>query len=230
MFAGRLNVAGSNNVFLGMMAGYTELGSNKLYIANNKRTPLIYGQFSAVASRNKLGIGTKVVGAGDAIKVWNGARLSKGGVWTNASSRALKKNIHNLKASEAELALDQLTPVRYRYKNSPDEEYVGFIAEDVPELVAMKDRRSLAAMDIVAVLTKVTKAQKVQLSTQKEQLSDQKAQIAELQEKSETVALLEAENAKLSARQTALEGKLEMLVRASAAGSLAMAESSQLPQ
>jgi hypothetical protein len=32
---------------------------------------------------------------------------------------------------------------------------VGFIAEDVPELVATKDRKGLSPMDIVAVLTKV---------------------------------------------------------------------------
>jgi acetolactate synthase small subunit len=36
---------------------------------------------------------------------------------------------------------------------------VGFIAEDVPDLVATTDRKGLSAMDIVAVLTKAVKEQ-----------------------------------------------------------------------
>ncbi|MCL5773164.1 MAG: tail fiber domain-containing protein [Firmicutes bacterium] len=45
--AGVTNTTGSGNVFLGYQAGYNETGSNKLYIANNSSTPLIYGDFSA---------------------------------------------------------------------------------------------------------------------------------------------------------------------------------------
>ncbi|MEZ5573999.1 MAG: hypothetical protein R3E64_18580 [Halioglobus sp.] len=48
---------------------------------------------SATAANNKLGIGTGAVAAGDAIGIWNGAHLTTGGVWTNASSRELKDNI-----------------------------------------------------------------------------------------------------------------------------------------
>ena len=40
-----------------------------------------------------------------------------------------------------------------------DEEYLGFIAEDVPAIVATADRKSLRTMDIVAVLTKVLQEQ-----------------------------------------------------------------------
>jgi len=43
--AGYLNVTGSSNVFIGGCAGYNELGSNKLYIANNANCNLIYGDF-----------------------------------------------------------------------------------------------------------------------------------------------------------------------------------------
>ena len=163
-FAGFSNLTGSGNVFLGHSAGYAETGSNKLYITNNQTTPLLYGVFSATASANKLGIGTKTVAAGEAIKVWNGARLTTGGVWTNASSRELKDNIETLSTEDANKALAALSPVRYVYNNSPDEEYVGFIAEDVPDLVASNDRKSLSPMDIVAVLTTVTKDQKAKMA------------------------------------------------------------------
>jgi hypothetical protein len=36
---------------------------------------------------------------------------------------------------------------------------VGFIAEDVPDLVATEDRKGMSAMDVVAVLTKVVQDQ-----------------------------------------------------------------------
>jgi hypothetical protein len=55
--------------------------------------------------------------------------------------------------------LKHLNPVRYNYKNKKDEEFLGFIAEDVPDLVAMNGRKGMRAMDIVAVLTKVVQDQ-----------------------------------------------------------------------
>ena len=89
----------------------------------------------------------------------NGAYLTVGGQWTNASSRDLKQNICDLEPGDAQRALDGLTPVTYAYKADPQEHHVGFIAEDVPDLVASKDRRGLSALDIVAVLTKVVQDQ-----------------------------------------------------------------------
>lgn len=44
--AGYSNQTGSSNVFIGYQAGYNETGSNKLYIANNSTSPLIYGDFA----------------------------------------------------------------------------------------------------------------------------------------------------------------------------------------
>jgi hypothetical protein len=44
--AGYGNETGERNVFLGPLAGYSELGSDKLYIANDSTTALIYGDFS----------------------------------------------------------------------------------------------------------------------------------------------------------------------------------------
>ena len=77
----------------------------------------------------------------------------------DASSREYKNNINELNSSDAFETLEKLTPVTYFYKKEADERYVGFIAEEVPELVAMKNRKGLAAMEIVAVLTKVLKEQ-----------------------------------------------------------------------
>lgn len=75
------------------------------------------------------------------------------------SSRELKDNIRPLQADEALQALANLEPVHYSYKIAPEEESLGFIAEDVPELVATKDRKSLSPMDLVAVLARVVQEQ-----------------------------------------------------------------------
>ncbi len=89
----------------------------------------------------------------------SGANLTLAGVWTNASSRALKQDIEPITSEQARQTVRALQPVGFRYKNELDERYVGFIAEDVPELVATHDRKGLAPMDITAVLTKVVQDQ-----------------------------------------------------------------------
>ena len=128
--------------------------------------------------------------------MWNGAHLTTGGVWTNASSRELKDNIQTLSTEDANKALAALSPVRYVYKNSPDEEYVGFIAEDVPDLVASNDRKSLSPMDIVAVLTTVTKEQKAEI----EELQDRIVQLETAHE--ERMLQMEMALAELQRHQT----------------------------
>ena len=49
--------------------------------------------------------------------------------------------------------------MKFAYKADPTERHVGFVAEDVPDLVAQKDRKTLSPMDIVAVLTRVVQEQ-----------------------------------------------------------------------
>jgi hypothetical protein len=94
------------------------------------------------------------------LQIGNGAYVSAGGAWVNASSRQYKENINTLTMEEANQTLDGLSPVKYNYKTDKEDKHVGFIAEDVPDLVATKDRKGLSALDIVAVLTKVVQEQK----------------------------------------------------------------------
>jgi hypothetical protein len=59
--SGKSNLTGSKNVFIGYKAGYNELGSNKLYIANSDTiSPLIKGDFSSkqLVFNGKVGIAT----------------------------------------------------------------------------------------------------------------------------------------------------------------------------
>jgi hypothetical protein len=120
-------------------------------------TPLV-----TILSNGNVGIGT--TNPANPLQMASGARVTTGGVWTNASSREYKENIQKLSSHEALLALNKLDPVKYNYKVDKNEKHVGFIAEDVPELVATQDRKSLSSMDIVAVLTKVLQEQQKTIS------------------------------------------------------------------
>ena len=76
------------------------------------------------------------------------------------SSRELKENVAELSGKEAVEALKNLNPVKFNFKADSDKNlHLGFIAEDVPELVATSDRKTLSPMDIVAVLTQALKEQ-----------------------------------------------------------------------
>jgi hypothetical protein len=82
------------------------------------------------------------------------------GTLTQASSIALKENVTTLSGQEALAALQGLQPVKYTYKaDETKQQRLGFIAEDVPELVATAERDRLGPMDLIAVLTKAMQEQ-----------------------------------------------------------------------
>ncbi|WP_372768527.1 tail fiber domain-containing protein [Pseudoalteromonas sp.] len=122
---------------------------------------------------SSIGFGTGT-GGQHAILHENGASLSLGGTWTNASSRRLKENIHSLSFDEAYSALLGLNPVSFNYKTEPKETFIGFIAEDVPELVSYNDKQRLSTMDIVAVLTSVLKQQVKEIEKLKARIAQDK--------------------------------------------------------
>jgi hypothetical protein len=109
-----------------------------------------------------------------------GGAYCDGGSWVPGSSREYKENIAALTLLEAEEALDKLNPVKFNYKTNKEEDYIGFIAEDVPELVATKERKGVAPMDVIAVLTKVVQDQRKTAMEQQNSITELKKEIAEL--------------------------------------------------
>ena len=136
----------------------------------------VYGGLNLATESGNVGIGTTT--PSHPLEMGSGAYVTAGGTWTNASSRAYKNNINDLSTGEALQALEGLNPVKFTYKAQPAEKHVGFIAEDVPELVATSDRKGVSSLDIVAVLTKVIQAQQ-------EQIAELSTQIRKLEEKLE---------------------------------------------
>lgn len=110
-----------------------------------------------ISHNGNVGIGNSAPGMIFTVGV-NGAGYN-GTQFVNGSSREYKDKIETLSADKALDTIKNMTPVTYVYKNTPDQKLVGFIAEDVPDLVATPDRKGLSAMDIVAVLTKVVQEQ-----------------------------------------------------------------------
>ncbi|HUU05981.1 MAG TPA: tail fiber domain-containing protein, partial [Patescibacteria group bacterium] len=161
-WAGRYNT-GYANVFIGNEADMD--GSNKLVISNGWYTPLISGDFALghVGINNGSPGWMFVVGTSNA--------YCDGGAWVDGSSREVKENIVALTSAEALQAFAKLEPVKFNYKQDKEEPRLGFIAEDVPELVAEKGRKGLSPMDMVAVLTKVVQEQQKTLLELQEKIA-----------------------------------------------------------
>jgi hypothetical protein len=110
-----------------------------------------------------------------------GGAYSDGSSWVDASSRELKDDINDLSASVAMETLEGLNPVTFKYKTDLEKTEVGFIAEDVPELVATKDRKGLSSIDIFAVLTKVVQEQQKKDLEQQKLIEELLTKIGELE-------------------------------------------------
>ena len=165
----RLEVNGSvqihdrNSNLAGLMI--TQSDGETGYIMHNRASTLTIGAGSedrmTIDRDGNVGIGASR--PSHPLEMASGAHVTAGGVWTNSSSRAKKENIAALTLDDALAALERLEPVHFNYKTDTLEQHVGFIAEDVPDILATSDRTGLSSMDIVAVLTKVIQAQQQQI-------------------------------------------------------------------
>lgn len=101
-----------------------------------------------------------------------GGAYCTGTKWEDASSIDYKQDVAPLTLDKALETLVDLNPVTFRYKVEEDKKHVGFIAEEVPELVASKDRKGLSPMDIIGVLTKVVQHQQKEIEELKARLNE----------------------------------------------------------
>ncbi len=172
---GSIQIHEQNSSVAGLMI--TQSSGDTGYIMHNRASTLTIGAGSqdriTVDRDGNVGIG--VSRPSHPLEMASGAHVSAGGVWTNSSSRDKKENIATLSVEQASTALMQLEPVSFNYRNERQEDYLGFIAEDVPDLVANQDRSSLSTMDIVAVLTKVVQAQQQKIKELEARLDEKQA-------------------------------------------------------
>jgi hypothetical protein len=145
-----------------------------LFTAENPTTPVGSPRIT-IKGNGYVGLGTQTPVY--PLEMLSGAYVTTGGVWTNASSREYKDNIEALATEEALDTLKELNPVKFAYKKDMTEKHVGFIAEEVPDLVSTKDRKGLNPMDIVAVLTKAAQEQQKTILTLREELNELKGKV-----------------------------------------------------
>ncbi len=162
-------------------------GSNAAFVlqrtdgANNYvNATASFGNFGTVTN-HPLGLAVNalhrmVLWTDNSLTMLNGASCTAGGTWVNSSSRDLKENITMLSVDEALTTLEGLNPVKYNYKADAEEDCIGFIAEEVPDLVATKDRKGMSPMDVVAVLTKVLQEQQKINAELRKEIAELKAQ------------------------------------------------------
>jgi hypothetical protein len=177
--AGRLQ-KGSGNVFIGYQAGMLDSSdvSDILIIENSSSyPPLVFGDFS----NNKVGI--NCTNPQEALSVLGNIKATgtvMGNQMACSSDRRYKKGIVGLENTLNNI--QDLRPVRYRWqtdcypeKHFPDQDQIGFIAQEVeslyPELVYTSDDgyKSLDYARLTVILTKALQELDSQFQDQQEQ-------------------------------------------------------------
>lgn len=111
------------------------------------------------------------------------SKTISGEEFTQISSRTLKQNIAELSSQEVAQLLAALNPIKFNYTSDrSDTIHAGFIAEEVPDLVASADHQAVRLGDIVAVLTKAVKDQRQAITSLSRMVKNQQASIAALTE------------------------------------------------
>lgn len=141
-----------------------------LYTADNTEAVI-------VDSHGNVGIG-KTPGDGIKLEVDGDVRV---GTLTQTSSRIYKENISSLPVKTAMELLNKLNPVAFDYKTGNSKKHnIGFIAEEVPDIFTTSDRKSVALMDIIGVLTTVVKKQHKETTALQKQVTTLQKQVASL--------------------------------------------------
>ncbi len=166
-----LKLVSTTSSFSHILAGLYRLRDNTNNVNVLTITPSDKNNNAIVVRNGNVGLG--VPNPNFPLTLASGAKCTTGGVWQNASSRELKHDIEDLSLESARQAIAKLRPVTYAYNAEPDESQAGFIAEEVPDLVATNTRQELSPMDFVAVLTKVVQDQDRLLEEQRQQLAAQ---------------------------------------------------------
>jgi hypothetical protein len=155
---------GYSGASFGRGSGFFNVRPDALAVAPNPSLRFATNNLQRMIITNTGNVGIGTTSPTNPLQMASGARVTAGGVWTDASSREVKQDIAPLSADTARAALEQLAPVTFAYRADPAEHHVGFVAEDVPALVATADRKGLSPMDIVAVLTRVVQEQQAAMA------------------------------------------------------------------
>jgi hypothetical protein len=154
--------------------GHARAGQFKFIYGGGDFGSIVYAQYNPARAAGYQWLDMMTLDKDGYLHMAGGA-WSNGLQWIDASSRAYKENIRGLSVDEAMETLKELSPVKFNYKAGSKDTHVGFIAEDVPALVATSDRKGMSSMEVVAVLTKVVQEQQSAMREQQKVVQELKA-------------------------------------------------------
>ena len=145
-----------------------------------------YGPQSAAQPRGARYVYIGPINAGDTIRVWNGAHLTDGGVWSNASDKHRKTDFKDV---DARVVLEKLAalPVReWRYTNEcAGVRHFGPTAQDFQTTFGLgTDDKSIGTVDADGVALAAIQGLNQKVEGLKGELSRREAENAELKQKS----------------------------------------------
>jgi hypothetical protein len=151
--------------------------------------------------------------SGNTIAAWNGASLTDGGTWTNASDRALKTDFA---PADAKSILDKVSALpmdTWRYKSESDQRHIGPTAQDFyaafglgadDKHITTVDEGGVALAAIQGLNAKVDE-QTSWLESAVQTIQTQEREIAELRERVQKAETLAADVAALRAALVELQ-------------------------
>ncbi|NEP18941.1 MAG: hypothetical protein F6J97_18915 [Leptolyngbya sp. SIO4C1] len=107
----------------------------------------------------------------------------------NDSSAALKHNITDFTSQEAFELLKAMSPVKYSFSSDESQKpHIGFISENMPDLVTSVDKRAIHSLEVIAILTQIVKEYRTSIVKLNRVVTAQHQKLSLLEEK---VKLLE---------------------------------------
>ncbi|MEO8415487.1 MAG: tail fiber domain-containing protein [Ginsengibacter sp.] len=113
----------------------------------------------------------------------NGAYLTKGGTWTNTSSRIKKEGFLNVNATDLLQKISQLSIQKWKYKGT-DEYHIGPVAEDFYQLFGLgTDDKGISTVDPAGIALAAIKEQQQIIEKQSKLINELQKRIDALEKK-----------------------------------------------
>ena len=181
------NVSGSKNTAIGNGADVNFPGINNATAIGYNSTvsnanSMVFGDYNVIA----WAFGRTSTVTGNAIQVGtnstngNGAFLTAGGVWTNASDSTKKEDITTLDGRDILAKIKQLPITRWKYKGT-NEYHIGPMAQDFHKLFNVGvDDKSISSLDPAGIALKAIQAQQEEIDLLKQQINLMKTEIEKM--------------------------------------------------